>query len=63
MWKSQKQIDNEKDEEIKSLKKVVTEMYNDEDMYLYAIYYKNSLINTPLNILTPQKWFEQFKKQ
>jgi hypothetical protein len=37
--------------------------YNDEDMYLYAIYYKNSLINTPLNILTPQKWFEQFKKQ
>jgi hypothetical protein len=60
MWKSQKQIDNEKDEEIKSLKKVVTEMYNDEDMYLYAIYYKNSLINTPLNILSPREWFNKF---
>lgn len=36
--------------------------YNDEDMYEYAIYYKNSLINTPLNILPPKDWFEQYKQ-
>jgi hypothetical protein len=37
-------------------------MFDEEDVYEYAIFYKNSLINTPLNIISPREWFKKFKK-
>jgi hypothetical protein len=61
MWKSQKQIEQLKDEEIKELRKSLDSSYSEEEVEKMA---KDAYTMGRKNILIGvfNKWFEQFKK-
>jgi hypothetical protein len=61
MWKSQKQIEQLKDEEIKELRKSLDSSYSEEEVEKIA---KDAYTMGRNNILIGvfNKWFEQFKK-
>jgi hypothetical protein len=68
MWKSQKQIEQEKDEEMKQLKKSLDSSYSEEEVLDILLKFDNfkevhhAKGKSILDYETRMKWFEQFKK-